>query len=923
MMKVRAEDIVFPQVKNFSKSIYKASSQNWAVTQDKNGVTYFANNNGLLEYDGATWTLHPSSNGNIIRAVAADTSNRIFTSGYQELGYWERDKYGKLAYTSLNDLAKPFFTPNVEFWNIYIHHGKVIFQAFTQLLIFENNKISQLRFKNFTNSFSIAGDKMLYNVMGLGIYEFVKGAESPFYLDSFFRHKIIRFIIPLNQEGLLIGTASHGIFLLSNGKLSTWRTNQNDYFIKNQINQALMTASGDLVIGTILDGISILDASGNLKWHFNTSNGLQNNTVLGLYADQSYNIWIALDHGIDMISMKQNSGFSVDEVNYTGAVYAAAYLNGSTYLGTNQGLFVSGSNQSKRVFELVHETQGQVWDLKVIGKSLVIGHNSGTFLLKDSKIQKISDVSGAFSIVEDPLQPGTFFQCTYSNLVKYQLVNSRLGLSKVIYSFNDLIRFIEFDHQGNLWASHFYKGVFHLKFNNARDSVMVINYYNEGSVFSAYNQVNVGRIENRVVFTTGDKIYTYNDLEDKIILFEKLNHQLGKYARATRIVSAGDHKYWFLTEDFIGYLMVDGRNVEVIKEFPGELFKDQIIHKFENLIPIGNGEGILCLENGYAILRWPAYTSQKEFKEIQPMPSSIMVSDRDGRKYPVALLENEVTMSYSRNNLSMQFSFPFYSTDKLSFQWKMEGLISDWSARSELPTLNFERLPAGRYMLKVKTIDAWGNESRIYSVKLVVKPPWYWSLVAIASYFLLFLLVLWFYRHVSIVRIHKKELIRSEEKEKEVIKLKYEKLQAEIEFKSKELANSTMSIIKKNEFLLDLKELILHHKAQLGNRFPEKYFNELIKKIDDNISSRDDWTIFDANFEQAHEEFSRKIKSIYPELTPKDLRLCAFLRINLSSKEIAPLLGISIRGVENHRYRLRCKMNLQHDDNLIEMIMNI
>jgi DNA-binding CsgD family transcriptional regulator len=459
--------------------------------------------------------------------------------------------------------------------------------------------------------------------------------------------------------------------------------------------------------------------------------------------------------------------------------------------------------------------------------------------------------------------------------------------------------------------------------NNTRDSVKVINYYNDGSVFSTYNQVSVGKIENRVVFTTGDRIYTYNDLEDKIILFEKLNHQLGKYAKATRIVSAGDHKYWFLTVDFIGYLKVDGSNVEVIKEFPGELFKDQIIHKFENLIPTGNGEGILCLENGYAMLRSPAYTSQKEFKEMKPMPSRIVVSDRDGKKYPVELSEKEVIMSYFRNNLSMQFSFPFYSTDKVSFQWKVEGLISDWSSKSELPTLNFERLPVGRYELKVKTIDAWGNESRIYSVQLVVKPPWYGSVVAIACYILLFLLALWFFRHISIVKIHKREIIKREEKEKEVIKLKYEKLQAEIEYKSKELANSTMSIINKNEFLIELKEMILHHKTQLGTRFPEKYFNELIKKIDDNISSRDDWKIFDANFEQAHEEFSRKLKVIYPELTPKDLRLCAFLRINLSSKEIATLLGISIRGVENHRYRLRCKMNLQHDDNLIEMILNI
>ncbi len=915
--------IVVPQVRNFTKNVYRASSQNWSVAQDHGGIIYFANSIGLLEFDGATWTLHPSPNGNIIRAVAVDANDRIFTSGYQELGFWERDRFGHLEYTSLNDKAKSFFTPNVEFWNIYINGGKVIFQAFTQLLVYEEGKITQLIFKSFTNSFSLVKGKMLYNVMDSGIYEMENGAEKPFLVGPFFQHKIIRFILPFEKDVLLIGTTSNGLFLFKDGKLSEWNSPLNGYFIKNQINQASLTLTGDIVIGTILDGITILDHSGNLKWSYNTSNGLQNNTVLGLFVDKSDNIWIALDHGIDMISMKQNSGFSTCEVNNAGAVYAAAQFNGNTYLGTNQGLFVGTSDQAKPGFKLVQETQGQVWDLKVVGQNLVIGHNSGTFVLRDGQIKKISDVSGAFWLEADPSEPGSYLQCTYSNLVKYKLVNNQLVQAKVLFNFNDLIRFIEFDNQGNLWASHFYNGVYHLKFNNDRDSVKVLHYYNEDSIFSAYNQVNVCKIENRVVFTTGHRIYTYNDLDDKIIPFEKLNEHLGKYATATRIVNAGDQKYWFLTVNFIGYLKIEGTEVEVIKEFPTELFKDQLIHKFENIFPTGNGEGILCLENGYALLRTPAHTLQNHFQEVQPIASQIVVSHNSGKRIPVALSQKEVVMPFNRNNLSMQFAFPFYSTDRINFQWKIEELTSDWSAKNESPTLFIERLPTGKFRLKVKATDAWGNESRIYSIQLTVQSPWYLSITAIVLYFILFLVSLALFRHKMIAKIHEKDRLKHEEKERELIRLKNEKLEAEVAYKSKELANSTMSIINKNEFLLDIKNLISNQKIQLGTRFPEKYFNELIRKIDNNISSHDDWKIFDTNFEQAHEEFTKKLKTSYPELTPKDLRLCAFLRMNLSSKEIAPLLGISIRGVENHRYRLRCKMNLQHDENLIEIILNI
>lgn len=68
-------------LKNYTKQEYQAASQNWSVTQDGNGYMYFANNVGLLEFDGITWTLYPAPNGNIIRAVAADKDNRILPPG--------------------------------------------------------------------------------------------------------------------------------------------------------------------------------------------------------------------------------------------------------------------------------------------------------------------------------------------------------------------------------------------------------------------------------------------------------------------------------------------------------------------------------------------------------------------------------------------------------------------------------------------------------------------------------------------------------------------------------------------------------------------------------------------------------------------------------------------------------------------------
>lgn len=95
----------------------------------------------------------------------------------------------------------------------------------------------------------------------------------------------------------------------------------------------------------------------------------------------------------------------------------------------------------------------------------------------------------------------------------------------------------------------------------------------------------------------------------------------------------------------------------------------------------------------------------------------------------------------------------------------------------------------------------------------------------------------------------------------------------------------------------------------------------MIRQIDGHLSSEEDWDVFKANFNQLHDQFFKRLKEEYPELTPGDLRLAAYLKMNLSSKEVAPLLNISLRGVENKRYRLRRKLQLEPEANLAEFLM--
>ena len=149
----------------------------------------------------------------------------------------------------------------------------------------------------------------------------------------------------------------------------------------------------------------------------------------------------------------------------------------------------------------------------------------------------------------------------------------------------------------------------------------------------------------------------------------------------------------------------------------------------------------------------------------------------------------------------------------------------------------------------------------------------------------------------------------------EIIRLQKEHLEKDMAEKNGQLAASTMSLIKKNEFLSNLKEEL---KEAEGPKV-----KGVIKTIDKELKEEDNWEMFKEAFRNADKEFFDKIREQHPELTSNDLRLCAYLRLNLSSKEIAPLINISVKSVEIKRYRLRKKMNLPREVNLTDYIMDL
>ncbi|MFO7668408.1 MAG: hypothetical protein R6W31_02000 [Bacteroidales bacterium] len=909
-------------IHNFTKKEYQAESQNWSITRDQKGFIYAANNVGLLEFDGVDWKFYPSPNGTVIRSVAVDQNNRIYTSGYREIGFWERDPMGTLIYTSLNAKAESLFIQNEEFWNTVIIGDRIYFHSFSSLFIYQKDSFRVIRPESLITSISVLEDRLCVHLAGKGLYYAGDSLLEPFITVPEVQNDLVHFCLDLPSSGILIGTASSGLFLYRDGKILPFAAELRDYFREHKINRGAITGNGNIVIGTLLDGVVVLNRQGVLLHSINSAGGLQNNTILGIMAEENDNLWIALDQGIGFVSFHLDLSYSIYELEEIGAVYSAAVFKGDLYLCTNQGIYYRKWEDESEPFKIIPRTQGQAWSCGVFNDQLIVGHNNGTFRIENHQAEKISTVTGGFNITADPLRESFLAQSTYSNIVLFSLENGKWNYKYQLSGFNDLIRYIEMDHLNNLWASHMHRGIYRMRLNDARDSVLNTIYHGE-EVFGKGYDIQVFKIENRIVFTTGDRMYTYTDLDDRIVNYPQMNQALGRYARSHRVIQADEHHYWFISDEGIGLFRIYDNQVEQIKEYPVGLFGEHLISGYENITPLSATEGLLCLDNGYAYLRADQSDLSAQIEEKELTLKSITISGRRGNNELLPVAGRTIHIPFNRNSLTLGFSFPYFSGDIPVFQSYVEGLDASWSEPAVVPVFNFTRIPPGVYTIRIRAINHWNRSSKEEELRILVSPPWYFSKWSFVVYGLVIVLILISGRYILLQRIRARERRIKESKEKELIRLRNENLNAELSFKSQELATSTMSMIKKNEFLMELKEILKKQKDELGNRYPDKYYSRLVRKIDQNIGGMEDWNVFEIHFKKAHEDFLQKMVAKYPHLSHSDLRLCAYLRMNLSSKEIAPLLRISFRGVENHRYRLRKKLHLEKEVNLTDFILSV
>jgi DNA-binding CsgD family transcriptional regulator len=907
-----------PFVESYSKEIYGYGTQNWDIGQAENGVMYFANNEGLLEFDGSNWNLFPLPNKTILRSILIQDSV-IYGGGQNEFGIYLPDRHKKWRYNSLKPIIPDEHRKFDDVWEIERIGQEIYFRSLEKLFWIRQNECIVL--DDIPIQFlGEAGDEIFVQDKGGILYSVIEGKITLIPGSDLLLGTEVQ-QVDQTEKGVLVATYRKGLFLYDR-VIKKWE-NQGERLFDNQLIDAVnVLDNGDIAIGTVRKGIILVDQHGQYKYHLDREDGLANNRVITTLEDRQRNLWLGLDNGVSMIRI--NSPFTriysngeLEEAGYDVMVY-----ENKIYFGTGSGLYYSDweTGLTYENLSLVENTNGQVWGMDVIDDQLILNHNDGAYIIKGSSASPFFSETGTWLFLKDRTKEdvaiaGTFKGISIFSTPSFEKIQDIEGLSETS-------RFIVQDQYNDLWMSHPYRGIYRISLPYDPNQVKV-ELLGTDHGLPSYLHNHIFEINGKIMACGEKGVYSFDRQKQSFVPYDPINAYLGADVKVRRLFEAPGGDIWFITEEDVGVLKMEeqGLTRTISKKVFPEL-KKLMNGGWEKIYPYEENQVFITTINGFL-----HFDGNHTFSNANPFDVLIdeVVFNKDSIIYPARTPQN-LFFSHKYNSLLFKVSATEYvNNEGVKFQYFLKGFDEDWSSSSTLRAKEYTNLAPGAYEFNVRATNQRGEMSPACVLAFEIEKPWYASRVAVSFYILFFLMTgIVIYRRIQkrYKELEHKIDTTAKKSKQEIDRLEKEKIQSELHHKKRELVSSTLHLVKKNETIAHIADQLIVIKKQSQDRSINTQLHKLVRSLKTNEAMDEGWEQVMFHFNELHLNFFDRLKKAFPTLTPRDLKLCAYLKMNLSTKEMAMLMNVSTRGVEASRYRLRKKLGLSSETNLTEFILD-
>ncbi|HOK52650.1 MAG TPA: hypothetical protein PLF75_12230, partial [Bacteroidales bacterium] len=327
-----------PFVRNYKPEIYHAADQSWSIVEDSIGMVFFANESGVLAFNGSTWSIvGTAGNLSAFKSVAVDKKGVIYAGAYADLGMLKRDAIGRIYYASLTAKIPAAYRKFDYIWNILPTEEGVYFQStYVSFFLNPNGSIDPIPHPSQAQRTFLVNNQIYVAFVdavrvwnGNGFDAIPMGKEMA-KLNPVF-------LLALGKNRLLMGTEASGLYLYENQRLTKFTTNIDKELTNYKLYCGTHAIDENIALGTLHNGLYIINREGKLVLHLNIDNGLQNNNIINMKTDYIGNLWVTMDKGIDYVEL--NTAFSkIQTKRLNGFVYSVIRYNNRLYVATHHGL---------------------------------------------------------------------------------------------------------------------------------------------------------------------------------------------------------------------------------------------------------------------------------------------------------------------------------------------------------------------------------------------------------------------------------------------------------------------------------------------------------------------------------------------------------------------------------------------------------
>ncbi|MEN8121306.1 MAG: SpoIIE family protein phosphatase [Bacteroidota bacterium] len=851
-----------PFIKNYPAEAYGAHDQNWGIVKDNRGVMYFANNHGLLEYNGAKWTLYDTVT---VQSLAKDKLGTLYIGAFQQFGMMLPDSLGSLNFFNLYSIYNPGDADFNAIRGVHTIGDRVVFRSaekiFSYKLPLDITNLEKIKSEIIVyepeSSFHISFDiynKFYVREKGKGLMvlknnnlELIPGGER-------FANNKIYVMLPFDGEQILIVTREDGFFLFNpedeEPSIEAFKNEASDLVQASYSYGGVALSNGRFAISTLANGIIIFNKEGKVLEHLNENSGLPDQMVLSIYVDESNegNLWFTTNQN-GIFNANINSPFRMwNKINgLEGVVADIIRFNNTIYAATSLGVYYSeqtsdGFLQFNPITDLNFESWTFQKFIPVTGDDsrLLVGTNTGVFEIMGNSAKILKPGGYVLKLYQSPSTPEKLY-VGYSDGVGAYQYNEKKNKWKFLGrndSINNTISSIYEGNGGEVYLGTAVSGVI-LADHLFSPKITMIDTTQGLKLFGTGNDVY--NIDEDIVFATGKGLFVYDKQYNKVLPYIKFGEEFSNKDLGVYNLSKDNSTFWLglysnskkksKWEGVIKLTETESGQFEQEKAF-SEILPNKIPHVIyheDNYTWIANDKGLYKFDKDQvkdynAVFN--ALINSVRTKNDSVLFNGIFKHDSDSGILVSLTQNNELipVLEFKNNEITFEYSSTFYEFEEKSlYSYRLIGYNEKWSKWTTETKFPYTNLYEGDYVFEVKAKNIYGTESNVAAFEFTILAPWYRTIWAIISYVILAIVFIWF-----IVKVNTRRLKKDKERLEQIVAERTK----EIRMQNVELEQQKNEITEQHDQIADQQKHIMAS-IQYASRIQEAVLppNELLDDL--------------------------------------------------------------------------------------------